>query len=75
MNDIYKNIGDYNKKSSNRLKMRIFQTNIQLKNYTNQLLQNSRKVQSHFIDNIWGAGLADMQLISKFNKGIRFYFL
>ena len=75
MNDIYKNIGDYNKKSSNRLKMRIFQTNSQLKNYTNQLLQNSRKVQSHFIDNIWGAGLADMQLISKFNKGIRFYFL
>ena len=31
-----------------------------------------RKVYSSFIDNIWGAGLADMQLISKFNKGIRF---
>ena len=30
------------------------------------------KVHSHFIDNIWGADLADMQLISKFNKGIRF---
>ena len=26
----------------------------------------------YFIDNIWGADLADMQLISKFNKGIRF---
>ena len=25
-----------------------------------------RKVQSPFIDNIWGAGLADMQLIRKF---------
>ena len=25
-----------------------------------------------FKDNIWGADLADMQLISKFNKGIRF---
>ena len=25
-----------------------------------------------FIHNIWGAELADMQLISKFNKGIRF---
>ena len=73
MNDIYKNIEDYNKKSSNRLKMRIFQTKSQLKNYTNQLLQNSRKVQSHFIDNIWSAGLADMQLISKFNKGIRYF--
>ena len=31
-----------------------------------------RKVYSSFIDNIWGADLADMQLISKFNKGIRF---
>ena len=31
-----------------------------------------RKVHSSFIDNIWGADLADMQLISKFNKGIRF---
>ena len=29
------------------------------------------KVYSPFIDNIWGADLADMQLISKFNKGIR----
>ena len=27
---------------------------------------------SSFTDNIWGADLADMQLISKFNKGIRF---
>ena len=31
-----------------------------------------RKVHSSFIDNIWGADLADMQLISKFNKGIHF---
>ena len=30
------------------------------------------KVHSTFIDNIWGADLADMQLISKFNKGFRF---
>ena len=27
---------------------------------------------SGFKDNIWGADLADMQLISKFNKGFRF---
>ena len=33
---------------------------------------NKRKVHSPFIDNIWGAGLADMQLVSKFNKGFRF---
>ena len=31
-----------------------------------------RKVQSPFTDNIWGVDLADMQLISKFNKGICF---
>ena len=31
-----------------------------------------RKVYSGFRDNIWGADLADMQLISKFNKGFRF---
>ena len=24
------------------------------------------------MDNIWGADLADMQLLNKFNKGIRF---
>ena len=31
-----------------------------------------RKVYSTFKDNICGADLADMQLISKFNKGFRF---
>ena len=31
-----------------------------------------RQVYSGFKDNIWGADLADMQLISKFNKGFRF---
>ena len=31
-----------------------------------------RKVHSSFIDNIWGADLPDMQLISKFNKRLRF---
>ena len=31
-----------------------------------------RKVYSSFIDNIWGADLANMQLISTFNKGILF---
>ena len=31
-----------------------------------------RKIHSTFIDSIWGADLADMQLISKFNKGFRF---
>ena len=31
-----------------------------------------RKVYSGFKDNTWGADLANMQLISKFNKGFRF---
>ena len=31
-----------------------------------------RTVYSEFKDNIWGADLADMQLISKLNKGFRF---
>ena len=31
-----------------------------------------RKVYSAFKDNIWAADLADIQLISKFNKGFRF---
>ena len=33
---------------------------------------NKRKVYSSFKDNIWGIDLADMQLLSKFNKGFRF---
>ena len=37
-----------------------------MKNYTNQF--GKRKVYSSFQDNIWGADLEDMQLISKFNK-------
>ena len=31
-----------------------------------------RKVYSSFKDNIWGVDLADIQLISKYNKGIRY---
>ena len=31
-----------------------------------------RKVYSSFRDNVWGADLADMQLLSKFNRGFRF---
>ena len=29
----------------------------------------------YFRDNIWGVNLADMQLISKYNKGFRFLLL
>ena len=33
---------------------------------------NKRKVYLSFRGNIWGVDLADMQLLSKFNKGFRF---
>ena len=33
---------------------------------------NKRKVYASFKDNIWGVDLADMRLLSKFNKGFRF---
>ena len=39
--------------------------NLQLKNF------EKRKVHAAFKDNIWGADLADMQLLSRYNKGIR----
>ena len=34
-----------------------------------------RKVYSAFKDNIWAADLADMQLLSRCNKGIRFFYV
>ena len=36
---------------------------------------NKRKIYSFFIDNTWGADLADMQLTSKFNNGVRSYYV
>ena len=43
-------------------------------NFINQLIKNFKKgkVHSSFRDNIWGVDLADMQVLSKFNKGFRF---
>ena len=32
-----------------------------------------RKVYSLFRDNIWGVGLADIQSLSKYNKGIKYF--
>ena len=43
-------------------------------NFINQLLKNFKKIKvySSFKDNIWVVDLADMQLLSKCNKGIRY---
>ena len=50
--------------------MKLCQTNNKRKSYTNQLLEKSN---SSFKDNIRGADLADMQLLSKYNKGFQFF--
>ena len=42
-------------------------------NFINQLLNFFlKKVYSTFKDNVWGADLADMQSLSKFNKGMKY---
>ena len=42
-------------------------------NFINQLLENSEKeVYSSYRDNILGVDLADMQSLSKYNKGIKY---
>ena len=57
---------------------RIKNGNISSKELTEELHKpvlrklKKRKVHSPFIDNIWGADLADMHSISKFDKGIWF---
>ena len=43
------------------------------KNYTNQLLENIRtKKYTHLLKTLLEPDLADMQLISKFDKGFQF---
>ena len=51
--------------------------NIQLANELHKpiiIKFKKRKVYSLFRDNIWGADLADMQLLSNYNKGYKFLF-
>ena len=40
-------------------------------NFINQLLENLKK-KCLFRGNIWGVDLADMQSLSKYNKGIKY---
>ena len=40
--------------------------------FIKQLLKNLRKVYSYFRDNIWDVDLADMQSLSKYNKGNKY---
>ena len=41
-------------------------------NFINLLLENLMKVYSQFKNNIWGVDLADMQSLSRKNKGIKY---
>ena len=43
-------------------------------NFINQLLENLKKEKynSSFRDNVWEVDLADMQSVSKYNKGIKY---
>ena len=63
----------FDKKSSGSSgKMKLNKIKNQLKNYL-LIIKNfkRRRVQSSFKDNIWCVDLADMQLISKYNRGTR----
>ena len=69
-NDNNNNNNINNNQNNNDIKQ-----NLQLANELHQLIIRNfkkRKVYSGFKDNISGADLADMQLISKLNKGFRF---
>ena len=54
------------------LLIELYQTSSWQKHYTNQLLENLKYVNYIHPFYIWSADLVDMQLISKYNKGIRF---
>ena len=56
------------------LKVKLYQTKNQLKNYTSQLSQNLKSVKyNHFLKSIFGGALlADKHLISQYNKGFCF---
>ena len=52
------------------LKIEIISNNDQEKELHKSIIRKFKKIKVHspFIDNIWGADLADLQFISKFNK-------
>ena len=68
----------FDKKSSGSGANNEIKQNMQLADELHEpIIRNFKKrtVYSRFSDNIWGADLADMQLLSKFNKGFRFYYV
>ena len=56
------------------LKTKICQASNELKDYISHIVKfEKRKLHSSFMDNIWAADLADMQLIGKCNNGFLFF--
>ena len=62
------------KSASGAVQKEIMQNEELAKELCEQIIRKfeKRKVHSSFIDNIWGADLADIQLISKFDKEFKF---
>ena len=87
MHEVYKNIEKYNLGKQRKVLI-VFDDMIAVSGIKNEIKQNEqlteelhkpiirkfkkRKVYFSFKDNIWCDDLADMQLISIYNKGIRF---
>ena len=62
-------------KKSSRSGVAVTEPNYELANELHrQIIRKfkKRKVYSSFRDNIWGVDLADMQSLSKYNKGIKY---
>ena len=71
---VYKFFNERTKESSINLQANSLNNEILAEELHKPIIKNfkRRKVYSSFKDNIWGVDLADMQLISKYNKGIRY---
>ena len=65
------------KSSGGAIKKEIMQNEELAKELQKQFIRKfeTRKVHASFIDNILGTDLANMQFISKFNKGLDFYYV
>ena len=67
----------FHKKTSGRTAKNEMISNKELEELHRRIIRKFKKikVQSPFIDNIWGADLADMQLIRKLVKDLDFYYV
>ena len=71
---VYKFFNERTKRSGINLQAKSLNNEILAEELHKPIIKNfkRRKVYSSFKDNIWGVDLADMQLISQYNKGIRY---